>query len=234
VHPRCLRRPARSLRTGPSTTPSLYRDYPAAYIAYSVYRFGHDIISVTRRRNEPFIAALLGCCFLSQATFSPPQLLSPPSPRDNPLPPFCRARTRARPRTRCVASRVYVCARARAPMHASRRCTCARSRTLRAVALACRQVFVGICSSAVLITAVAPLPAATRLKDDLSRERIVRLYSRSCWRQISYRFDSSLYPCGKKSNDESIFKSKALLGTRARHVYQIKIRIYFQYTSVDF
>jgi len=105
----------------------------------SVYRFGHDIISVTRRRNEPFIAALLGCCFLSQATFSPPQLLSPPSPQEgrNPLLPFSprtytRASTHARNTHRLALRHACsTCARARASMHASRRCTCARSRVAR-------------------------------------------------------------------------------------------------------
>jgi len=116
-------------------------------------------------------------------------------------------------------------------MHASRRCTCARSRTLRAVALACRQVFVGICSSAVLITAVAPLPAATRLKDDLSRERIVRLYSPSRWTDF-LQVRLVIVPLREEEQRRVDLQIKSVAGSHARD--QLKIRIYFQYTSVDF
>lgn len=48
------------------------RGFYRGYTAYIVLRLpcccsGHNIIPTTHRQNEPFIAALLGCCFLSQA-----------------------------------------------------------------------------------------------------------------------------------------------------------------------
>jgi len=47
---------------------------------------GHNIIPTTHRRNEPFIAALLGCCFLSQANTTSSCLPPPPPAAFSPLP----------------------------------------------------------------------------------------------------------------------------------------------------
>lgn len=90
---------------------------------------GHNIIPTTHRRNEPFIAALLGCCFLSQASAPspPPPLLTAAAPAPSPfgrLPPSPSlsrpSRTHAQPLS-SIALR-YVALRC---LHASRRCTCA-------------------------------------------------------------------------------------------------------------
>jgi len=58
-----------------------------AFTLCSVYRAcsGHNIIPTTHRRNEPFIAALLGCCFLSQANTTSSCLPPPPPAAFSPL-----------------------------------------------------------------------------------------------------------------------------------------------------
>lgn len=118
----------------------LYR----GYTAYIVLRLpcccsGHNIIPTTHQRNEPFIAALLGCCFLSQAnttsSSSSSSLNRRPRSWRSRLLPFraslflLLAAHRAHTHTyypRCVTLRYVAYIRAMS-VHASRRCTCARS-----------------------------------------------------------------------------------------------------------
>lgn len=156
----------------------LYREYTA----HIVLRLpcccsGHNIIPTTHRRNEPFIAALLGCCFLSQAAdtttscFSSPNRrprswpFSPPSLSGVPLPPFSRP---SRTHTcihypRCVTLRIRA-----VPVHARRVAAPALARSLArsCVRSASRVTKISWESHSPLIIAAATFP-----KDDYSRGR---------------------------------------------------------------
>lgn len=130
----------------------LYR----GYTAYIVLRLpcccsGHNIIPTTHQRNEPFIAALLGCCFLSQAntTTSSSSLNRRPRSWHSRLLPFraslflLLAAHRAHTHThypRCVTLRyvAYTC-------HVGARVASLHLRPeLRSLRVACHENFVGI------------------------------------------------------------------------------------------
>lgn len=116
------------------------RGFYRGYTAYIVLRLpcccsGHNIIPTTHRQNEPFIAALLGCCFLSQAntTASSSPNRRPRSQRSRLLSfraslflllAAHHAHTHVH-YPRCVTSR-YVANTCHAGARVAPRCTCAR------------------------------------------------------------------------------------------------------------
>lgn len=147
------------------------RGFYRGYTAYIVLRLpcccsGHNIIPTTHRQNEPFIAALLGCCFLSQAntTASSSPNRRPRSQRSRllsfrasiPLPPFSRpSRTHARP----LSALRYIALRCEyVPRRCTRRAALHLRSELHSLRVACHENFVGV-----------PLAAANYRRDVFSR-----------------------------------------------------------------